>query len=817
MSLQNAIDLIFEGNCILFTGAGASLMAVNIKEENLKTAKQLTDLLYDKCGLQSDNNLSYAVDEYIEQHGEHELIQLLKEQYSVRTISEEQEILGSVDWKRIYTTNYDRVLETAYMKNGKHLTPVTLSDKPYDFKDKKTLAIHLNGYIDRLTPETLNGEFKLSEASYLANDFVNNDWGTLFRQDLKTSDVVFFVGFSLNHDLDLKRVIYATPELIDKCFFIMSDNENATAVRNVKKYGNPILIGLNMFTQMIKEQRKSYVPIAKSVFRPLCFSTPQEITNVPPDIKDKDFYKLLVEGSINYSILQHSVFSPNEFPYYLFREKLESTMNSIENGAKNILITSDLGNGKTLFIKGLSYLLKKLGYNVFEFTKYYATLDRELEEICSKITKPVIIVESYSHHFDILAIIKNLRSTDLVLIVSERSLTNDLVFPKYEEKLESDYHPVDLNVLTEIEMQGLVSLIDKYGLWGRYSTYHNDRKLEFISDPTKCRKNIRLLLLKLLNSPDIISRFSNVISTIQNKRNYYEAIVLLLVSKIFNFNIDLDDLVYALDDEVLNKPSFQKDPVVREFVNFDENRIVVKSAVLAETILSNVMGSRGIVDTLIKICKRLDNRRDDKNIKIILREVISFSNLQRILQKDTSEYKFNILRFFEEIRNMKHCSSNPHYWLQYAIARLSEREYELADNYFNSAYSFAKKLDWFDPYQIDNHYARHLLENEIYNGDKTTAMSQFLKAHKILSNPNDRSKTRHYPFRVAQKYYPFYEMYFSFLSKQDKIIFIHSCKEILNRIEGYMRNTEGYRIRKEVQETKLLLNQIVENNKNIKK
>ena len=817
MDLINAIDLIFEGNCILFTGAGASLSTKNIGDENLKSANQLTNLLYEKCGLDSDGNLSYAVDEYLEQYGEQSLITLLKEQYTVKTIQKEHEVLCSVDWKRIYTTNYDNVLETAYTKNGKILTPVTLSDRPYSFKDKKTLAIHLNGYINNLTPNTLNEEFKLSEVSYLANDFISNDWGTLFRQDLKTSDAIFFVGFSLNYDLDLKRVIYATPDLLDKCFFILSENESSTTVKNVQKYGSPQCIGLSKFIQMIEEQKKSYIPKPKSLFRPLCFNIPADNTNVPPDIRDKDFYKLLVEGVINQSILQYSVFSPQEFPYYLYREKLDSTINSIENGAKNILITSDLGNGKTKFINGLSYLLKRKGYNVFEFNKYYATLDRELEEICSKVSKPIIIIESYSHHFDILSTIKNLRSTDLVLIVSERSLINDLVFPKYESKLDSDYYPVDLNVLTDSEIDNLILLIDKYGLWGEYATYHSHRKREFISDPTQCRKNIRLLLLKLLNSPDIISRFNDVISTIQNKKNYYEAIILILVSKVFNFNLELEDLIYALDDEVLNKHSFQKDPVVREFVNFDENRIVVKSAVLSEAILSNVISSRGIVDTLIKVCKRLDNRRDDQNIRIILREIISFSSLQRILQKDTAEYKFNILRFFEEIRNMKHCQSNPHYWLQYAIARLAERDYGLADSYFQNAYAYASRLDWFDPYQIDNHYARHLIENEIYNGDKETAMPQFLKAHKVLSNPNDKNKTRHYPFKVAQKYFPFYEKYFSLLSKQDKVIFLHSCKEILNRIDSYMQSVENYRIKREVQEAKTLLNKIIEENGSIKK
>jgi hypothetical protein len=196
----------------------------------------------------------------------------------------------------------------AYNRNDRILTPVTLSDKPYNFKDKKSISIHLNGFINRLTPDTLNKEFKLSEISYLTHDFINNDWGSLFRQDLVTSDAIFFVGFSLNYDLDLKRVIYSTPELLEKCFFILSDKENETTLRNVKKFGIPIPIGLEKFAQQVEKQKISYVPRAKTNTRFLCFLRPL-FNNTPPDIRDKDFFRLLVKGEINPHLLQYSVIS----------------------------------------------------------------------------------------------------------------------------------------------------------------------------------------------------------------------------------------------------------------------------------------------------------------------------------------------------------------------------------------------------------------------------------------------------------------------------------------------------------------------------
>ena len=83
-----------------------------------------------------------------------------------------------------------------------------------------------------------------------------------------------------------------------------------------------------------------------------------------------------------------------------------------------------------------------------------------------------------------------------------------------------------------------------------------------------------------------------------------------------------------------------------------------------------------------------------------------FTNIQQALNKEDSNYKYNILRYYENIKSLPSCDRNPHFWLQYAIVKLSEHDYEQAKIYFNAAYSFAKRIDNFDTYQIDNHYAR---------------------------------------------------------------------------------------------------------------
>ena len=127
--------------------------------------------------------------------------------------------------------------------------------------------------------------------------------------------------------------------------------------------------------------------------------------------------------------------------------------------------------------------------------------------------------------------------------------------------------------------------------------------------------------------------------------------------------------------------------------------------------------------------------------------------------------------------------------MQYAILKLSEYDYVTAQVYFENAYSFAKKQKDFDTYQIDNHYARHILENEVANGSQNSCMKAFEEAHNALMNPKHKVDSYYYPYRVAQKYYPFYEKYFKGMSKNEQNIFLTSCASMLKRIEWYLSST----------------------------
>lgn len=741
--------------------------------------------------------------------GEYQLVPLLRETYTAKEITKGQKTISDCCWSRIYTTNYDNIIEFASLSNGVVMTPVTLSSRMKEYKDKKSIVIHLNGSIANLKPSTLTEEFKLSASSYNTQSFLNSEWVSLFRYDVQDADAIFFIGCSLQYDLDIKRIINEDPIIKEKCFFIMADGEQANNVRKASRFGQVVPIGLEQFAAKIESLKTNFSPAAiKQSPRYLCFSN-IKLSKKRPSLVDTDIHSLYYKGDQSLEIIQYSLSSPTDYFYYIKRTELEHVTDTvIKNGQNNILVHSDLGNGKTLFLDGLAIRLCEQGYTVFIFKRYMASLHREIEQICQiKDNKVAIVLENYSNNREIISELA-LHRTDQLLIVSERTVSNDMAYDWLVSNISADFYSIDLNILDTHERKNIINVFNQYGLWSYLSASDDFDKDEFIIK--ECKNNFRGILLGLLNSPNILQRFSAIIDTIKQKQDFYEALVLILASKLFELNIDIEMLSTALDDTILGNLKFRRNEVVRELINFENNEIKAKSSILAEVLLSEIIEPEIIKEVLVKTFKNFDKHRHSPEFKRVLKSLLSFINLKRILnQKSSNKYQDIMVSFFEDIRNCTFCKNNPHYWLQYAILKLDEHDLVVADTFFNNAYSFASKHENFDTYQIDNHYARYLLVNALEAINDPQFMQIFKKAHEILIEPSHQKDTKYYPFKVAQNYLPFYQKYEKQMKKADKEFFYNACETMLNMIDRFVQAMPQYRHRKEVKNAKANLEKII--------
>ena len=801
MNFQEALSYINLGNCVLFVGSGFSFGAKNLQGDVIPTAATLAKNLYDACSEPSeDGELTDASELYKEKFGTEKLIEYLKNLFTVAEITPEQKIITSLPWKRVYTTNYDNIIELGYEKSGRVITPKVLSNRMPTVKDKTKICIHLNGYIEKLDFVTIEEEFKLTDVSYTSADFQKSEWITLFDSDLRTSDAVFFIGFSMKSDLDIKRVISANPENLSKCFFIVSNREKQPTLRILRNYGEVLPINVSGFVDEYKKIKPKTQKLSLSY---KSFDCVKDIS-VPIEVIDRDVFNLLTLGTIDVSKVASSLSFP-EKKYYIKRSVLDTIIEKVENGEKRILIHSDIGNGKSLLLTGLSILLYRKKYKVYKFNGRDYNLDYEIEQICkSDSSRNVFIIDNYSHYRTVLDSLQNF-SSDSIIILSERSVINETatewLFPKL-----GDFTEFDINTLTSDDINALMYVLDDFGFWSRKASASIYEKINYLSND--CKGRFRNVLLDLLKSTDVFNRFNKIIHDIQNKQGYYDALLLMLIGKVFNLNLDLEQVSLILGRERINSSNFRRNPTIAEFVNFDQGNIIVRSSLLAEVILSKLSNTTTVVDLLINVFKQLDTFRGDSQYKLILKTLLSYSNLQKVLNKTDDKYNENIYRFFEQVKTLCFCKHNPHFWLQYAILVLASRDYNRADKYFKTAYAYANRDQEFQTFAIDNHYARYILENELESGTNETCMEAFFKAHSILIDPIHKKKVRFYPYRVAQNYYPFFDCFYKTMSKKDQQKFLKCCEEICERAKSYAATAESAVSKKDVIKAIKLLEQI---------
>ena len=389
MELNEALELLLDGYAVLFTGAGFSLGAINLLGQPFKLSSQLTGDLAEECGLPDDIPLDDAADEYIRLKGAEGLISKLNVEFRAKEVTSTHRLIAKVPWRRIYTTNYDNVLEKAYSEMNKSLKPVTLSDEARLRHDKETetLCVHLNGFIETVNKDTINSELKLTNSSYLTTSVKDSPWAAKLRADLELARAVFFIGYSLA-DIDIGRILVESPELSGKSFFVVGSDPSATIVRRASRFGTVMSIDTDSFADLLAEKAEVYVPQSPDAH--IGYSIKQfSIPDTQPQFSDQSIFELLMWGRIESALVWHGLHEGNQ--YFLERAGAQNILNDLERGSRIAIVHSELGNGKTLLLEGLKCRALERGYQVYVASVRGLDLLRELDQILSTNRKTLPI------------------------------------------------------------------------------------------------------------------------------------------------------------------------------------------------------------------------------------------------------------------------------------------------------------------------------------------------------------------------------------------------------------------------------------------
>lgn len=783
MDLIEAIEHAIDGNAVLFVGSGFSSTARNLEDEPLKTGGVLAKFLGKKCGISGSVPLDDIADLYIEKHGATNLVNLLRQQYQVSRLGAEHPTFGQIPWKRVYTTNYDNVIELAYGANKRAIVPITLEDDIRRVREASTQCVHINGFIDRLTDETLLSSFKLGDTSYSSGAFSDSPWVGQFRHDISAANAVLFVGYSA-YDLDIKRILLESPDVSRKTIFVVGIKPSELVRSKLSKFGHVVEKDTASLSKDIADKLATYTPRAYTAVTGR-YVVPLQTPAASSAPRDRDVLDLFLWGKVDRSHVWGAISGSSTVPYVCNRETISKCLQMLEDGQRNIVVRSDLGNGKSVFLECLGAMAAQFGYRVYYLSDRGPDAPSEVESAAHCEEKTLLLIDSYNTKRREIEVLARHRSDQLHVVFAARTFVHDVCFEWLYPLLNMGNIPeIDLDCLAQSDRQWFCNALDTYGLWGNRASWSEDRKKTFIQ--RECSGRVSLLLLEILKSPTMTSRLKEVLDVISaTSTAHVEVVASILALSVIEIGTNPEVVSNLLGTEIFNEATFRRSHAIQELVDFNSGKVVAKNSVVGRHLLMSVIDPNVCVTALRGMAVRANRLRGlDPLYYEILQDLMRFSNVQSVLPVDR---KMNaVITYYEGLKNLESCRKNPHFWLQYSIAALVLKEFNNARIKLETAYSHAKTRTAYNTFMIDNQSARIELEELIASPtkDRTKAMSSFRKAKTILNGQISKREYRFQPFRVARSYEPFLATHRAVLRPEDVEEIARGAQFVLSRISG---------------------------------
>ncbi len=340
--IKNRIET---GNSLLFCGAGFSTGCKNLLNSYPLEAKELSKKICELGQFDQDEDLMYSSDYLINKipNKINDLIQMLKNHYTIKEVSEGVKVICSYNWRRIYTTNYDNSICFSFNQQNKYIDCLTLEDNPQEFYKNHNNVIQINGNITKLNKETLNNSFKLTRSSYVStSSFENSNWYYPFKKDLEICNAIIFIGYSL-YDIEIEKILF-NGNYKEKTFFITHPDISSKAKYTLEKYGIVLTSGLELFANELNYFDPSCI---NTNFHSLLCLDLYKSQNINKPIDDLQINNFFLHGDLETSYIDHFITGNPEAPYLIMRDKVNEICSSLKNN-QSIVIYSDFGNGKSL-------------------------------------------------------------------------------------------------------------------------------------------------------------------------------------------------------------------------------------------------------------------------------------------------------------------------------------------------------------------------------------------------------------------------------------------------------------------------------------
>ncbi|XDA97694.1 SIR2 family protein [Sulfitobacter sp. LCG007] len=785
MNLDEAIQKIKIGKAVCFLGAGFSRGATDAEGREVLGEYELRKELFKIAEEDFDESVSLPdISNFCNKKSKEtarELRLLILNRFTLTNPTVSQLEILKQPWRSVFTTNYDDIVEQAWDTGPSQIFSPAEPDKLL-IGGRRLFYLHGRGR-DIRSP-AIDPLLILTSHEYASSTKAHQKLRDYFSNELATAEAIIFVGYSAK-DLDFTRTLAALSGSIkNRILFIEAPNLKVFDRARIEDYGSIATIGTEGLADALRD---TDVP---DVLR----HRPKFVNKISFDSSDRSLLKTATDREIHKQLIT-GVFDTSSYvaqkrdreqssdavtAIVERNEKLDRVFQLLRSGNSRVVVTADVGNGKTFFLRQVEQRGLEEGYQVYRIDGSGPEYSSELQNIVSKPGKKLFVVDDAIRYTRQISLIGSHLTSDCGLVLSNFNSFNRIGVRDLREVSHGQIFEVSVDKMTRAEIVQWRKYLDSWGLWGdRLAGLSGSEKEDYLT--SQCGSEIRSTVVGIYKESNVAHRISGMIDYFLNSkggRNKIEAFIGAVICSLVNRHVEWRNVVDWLQvDEAAFISDITESPIVNILVQRN-GEFAPPSKQLARHFLEagslKSISKDDISDAYVKIvlgtARQIGDTRKSGDARENLKELMRFRILSLLFGDDHDSLSL-ISSIYNKLAADPEIQKRDQFWLQFAMSRMADEDIDLAEIYLKNAIGIAKGHghDW-DTKQIDDQFARLWLHKSLRSEQPNTtelhgAVKYLIKS--LKDSPDDAI----YPLRSLKLIEPALERHVDIIPGELLILF----------------------------------------------
>lgn len=764
ISIKSAVS---SGAAVCLFGAGFSRLASDGYGSPVPTTEDLTREIKSALEIEESENANLAeMADFAEDTpvGAAKLREILLARLTCTSPTESQRKLARAPWRAIFTTNFDDVIEQA--RDASSFTSVTPATDAKGISAEKTPIYYLHGRARDLLETDKNPSLIISERNYLQIDSKNRDLYARFYNELFAAQVILIVGYSIR-DLEIAQgILSRSSALFEKTFIVCHEGDSTFAKARLAKFGRVLPIGVDGLSELIGDLPSRAVHKADSFH----FLNEVSLSNESGEIDSDDFIRLVLRGTLSLEKLRSQISDRDQDPFCVDRSVSSAIIfDNADAFMRRFIVSSDFGNGKTIFLRQLSVNAIERGNRVLLIESQVDEAFAEIDAAIASGEKFFFIIDDVVRYREMAKYIGTRLTNSLTLVCTTRGEQDERAYTTLSGELGGAVRHIDLNRLNASEIDQWDEILERWGYWEQRIELSKPDRQKFLIE--YCASENRSIILSLFRTSKVAERIDRIVEFFLNDtRIHVRAFAALLISSLAQRHLSWESLVAWLNIDETRLRSDIAASDISDLFQGGRTWNGFTSSQLAEFILRNRFVSTDR-DVLLEIyttivLKSADSANDVRSgfdARENLKELMKFRFLTRLFGNEAEAIAL-IGSVYRRLSKAPRIRSNPQFWLQFAMSRMEVDDLEAAETYLETALGRAKERgQGYSPFQILDQRARlYLIKNARAKKFNATEVTSAIKDLSELLSHRDYEII--YPFRAVPLIHNFLEQHIDELS-----------------------------------------------------